>query len=124
MAAVYPEGIVERNVDKEDAVWFQNDMNPVATVVDNGKEASIFVTGDVRILIDDSQYRNVLDIISLGITNDIELEAAEERGDIEFYNNNWFEIIDPATDDVTGLIAHTISEAVEKATNYVLEVSA
>jgi hypothetical protein len=119
MVAVYPEGIVERNAATQDAVWFQNDMNPVATVVHNTKEASIFVLGDVRVLIGDSQYRNVLDIIGLGVTNDIELEAAEQRGDIEFYNNNWFEIIDPASDDVTGLIAHTIAEAVEKATEYV-----
>jgi hypothetical protein len=118
MAAVYPEGIVKRNVDKEDAVWFQNDMNPVATVVHNGKEASIFVTGDVRVRVEDFVYRNVDEIIDSGVTNDIELEAAVERGDIEFLNNNWFEILDPATDEVTGLIAHTISEAVEKAIDY------
>jgi hypothetical protein len=119
MPAVYPENIVERNADTQDAVWFQNDMNPVATVVHNGKEASIFVTGQVRILIGDSQYRNVADLIDLGITTDELLEAAEQRGDVEFYNNNWFEILDPASDDVTGLIAHSISEAVEKAIDYV-----
>ena len=119
MVAVYPESIVEQNASTQDAVWFQNDMNPVATVVHNGKEASIFVTGQVRILIGDSQYRNVADIIDLGITNDEALEAAEQSGDVEFYNNNWFEIFDPASDDVTGLIAHTISDAVEKATEYV-----
>jgi hypothetical protein len=119
MAAVYPEGIVERNAEAQDAVWFQNDANPVATVVHNGKEASIFVTGQVRILIEDSQYRNVADLIDLGITTDELLEAAEQSGDVEFYNNNWFEILDPATDDVTGIIAHSISEAVEKAIDYV-----
>jgi hypothetical protein len=119
MVAVYPENIIERSADAQDAIWFQNDINPVATVVHNDKEASIYVTGDVRILIGDSQYRNVLDIVSLGVTNDIELEAAEERGEVEFFNNNWFEVIDPETGDVTGVIAHSISEAIDKAIEYV-----
>jgi hypothetical protein len=119
MAAVYPEYIVERNAATQDSIWFQNDMNPVATVVHNGKEASIYCVGDVRVRVEDFVYRNVGEVIDAGITNDIQLDEAVERGDIEFLNNNWFELFDPALDDVTGIICHTIADAVEEAVKYV-----
>jgi hypothetical protein len=119
MVAVYPEGIKEANPDQQDSVWYQFDMNPIATVVHNGREASVYCVGEVRVRVGDFIYKNVDDIIDFGIHNDAQLTEAEERGDIEFFNNNWFEILDPSEDDVTGIICHTLSEAIAAAEEYV-----
>ena len=102
----------------QDSVWFQNDMNPVATVSLDGRYAHVVVVGDVRIRIGDSIYRNVDDLIDNGIDSDSALNAAEDNGTVEFYNNNWFEIIDPALEDTTGIIEHTLHGAIDAAADY------
>ena len=102
----------------QDAVWFQNDMNPIAAVCRDGRYANVVVVGDVRIRIGDDIYKNVDDLIDHGIDTDEALTAAEHAGTIEFYNNNWFEIIDPALDDTTGIIEHTLHGAIEAAVDY------
>jgi hypothetical protein len=124
MVAVYPEGIKERDLDRQDSLWYQNDMNPIATVVHEGREASVYCLGDVRVRVGDFVYRNVNEVIDFGIHDDDALAEAEERGDIEFLNNNWFEIIDAKSDDVTGLISHSLEDAIYSAEAYVTGVYA
>lgn len=115
---VYPEGIMDHHFDQQDAVWFQNDINPIATVVYGNREASVYVLGDVRVRVEDFVHRNVDAILDAGIYNDAQLSDAEERGDIEFLNNNWFEVLEVGSDDVTGVIEHTIHAAIDAAVNY------
>lgn len=116
---VYPEGILDAEPDTQDSVWFQNDINPIATVVHGDREASVFVVGEVRVRVGDFIYRNVDDIIDFGIYTDDQLDEALERGDIEFFNNNWFEVLEVGDDDVTGIIAHELNAAIEAAVEYI-----
>lgn len=116
---VYPEGILDAEPDTQDSVWFQNDINPIATVVHGDREASVFVVGEVRVRVGDFIYRNVDDIIDFGIYTDDQLDEAVERGDIEFFNNNWFEVLEVGDDDVTGIIAHELNAAIEAAVEYI-----
>lgn len=115
---VYPEGVLDFT-DQQDAVWFQNDINPVATVVYGDREVSVFVMGEVRVRVEDFVHRNVDSILAAGIYNDEQLSAAEERGDIEFLNNNWFEIIEN-DDDYTSIVAHTLHGAINAAVDYLV----
>ena len=115
---VYPEGILDGHEGEQDSVWFQNDMNPVATVVHGDREASVFVVGEVRVRVGDFIYKNVDEIIDFGIHTDAQLDEAVERGDIEFFNNNWFEVLEVGDDDVTGIIAHELNAAIEAAVEY------
>jgi hypothetical protein len=120
---IYPENIQELlQTNQQDSIWFQNDMNPIATLIYGDSEASVFCVGDVRVVIGESEYRNVNDIIPLGITNDDELFEAESRGDVTFLNNNWFEIFDHKTDETTGFICHSIEDALYSAEAYVTGV--
>ena len=115
---VYPEGILDGHEDQQDSVWFQNDMNPIATVIVGDREASVFVVGEVRVRVGDFIYKNVDEIIDFGIHNDAQLDEALERGDIEFFNNNWFEVLEVGDNDVTGVIEHTLRGAIESAVDY------
>ena len=116
---VYPEGIFDGHDDQQDSVWFQNDMNPVATVVHGNREAYVYVVGEVRVRVGDFIYKNVDDIIDFGIHTDAQLDEAVERGDIEFFNNNWFEVLERGDEDVTGIIAHDLNGAIEAAVEYI-----
>lgn len=117
-AVIYPEGILDAHPDEQDSVWFQNDMNPIATVVYGDREASVFVVGEVRVRVGDFIYKNVDEIIDFGIHTDAQLDEAVERGDIEFFNNNWFEVFEVGDDDVTGIIAHDLNDAIRAAEDY------
>ena len=117
--AIYPEGIAERELDRQDSLWYQNDMNPIATVVYEGREASVYCMGEVRVRVGDQIYRNIDDVIDFGIHDDDALFQAEERGDIEFFNNNWFEVFDPSDDEETGIVEHTLRGAIDAAVEYV-----
>lgn len=114
---VYPEGILDFT-DQQDSIWFQNDINPVATIVYGDREASVFVLGEVRVRVGDFIYKNVDEIIDFGIHNDAQLDEAVERGDIEFFNNNWFEVLEVGDNDVTGVIEHTLHGAIDAAVDY------
>lgn len=116
---IYPEGVLEGHDGQQDSVWFQNDINPVATVVRGDREASVFVVGEVRVRVGDFIYRNVNQIYDFGIYTDAQLDEAVERGDIEFLNNNWFEVFEVGDDDVTGIIAHDLNGAIEAAVEYI-----
>lgn len=116
---VYPEGILDFT-DQQDSIWFQNDINPVATIVYGDREASVFVVGEVRVRVGDFIYKNVDEIIDFGIHNDAQLAEAEERGDIEFFNNNWFEVLEVGDNDVTGVIEHTLHGAIDAAVDYLV----
>ena len=117
-AAIYPEEILDAHSDQQDSVWFQNDMNPIATVIVGNREASVFVVGEVRVRVGDFIYKNVDEIIDFGIHNDAQLAEAEERGDIEFFNNNWFEVLEVGDNDVTGIIEHGLNGAIQAAVDY------
>ena len=116
---VYPEGILDGHDDQQDSVWFQNDMNPVVTVVHGNREVYVYVVGEVRVRVGDFIYKNVDEIIDFGIHTDAQLDEAVERGDIEFFNNNWFEVLERGDDDVTGIIAHDLNGAIEAAVEYI-----
>lgn len=115
---VYPEGVLDFT-DQQDAIWFQNSINPIATVVYNGREASVYCVGDVRVIIGDDEFRNLNDILDFGVSSDAQLFEAEERGDIEFLNNNWFELLDVQTDQFVDIICHSLHEAIDAAVDYV-----
>ena len=116
---VYPEGVLDGHDDQQDSVWFQNDMNPVVTVVHGNREVYVYVVGEVRVRVGDFIYKNVDEIIDFGIHTDAQLDEAVERGDIEFFNNNWFEVLERGDDDVTGIIAHDLNGAIEAAVEYI-----
>jgi hypothetical protein len=116
---IYPEEILDFT-DQQDSIWFQNDINPVATIVYGDREASVFVVGEVRVRVGDFIYKNVNEIIDFGIHNDAQLDEAVKRGDIEFFNNNWFEVLEVGDDDVTGVIEHTLRGAIDAAVDYLV----
>ena len=115
---IYPEGILTLDRGRSDSVWFQNEMNPIATIIVGDREASVFCLGEVRVRVGDFVYRNVNEIIDFGINDDEALEIALERGDIEFLNNNWFEVLERGDEGLTEIISYDLFDAIDAAKDY------
>jgi hypothetical protein len=100
--------------ETDDAAFFRDGpaTNLVATVTIGRKSVSVYCTGDMRVqnLDTDERYVNAADLIAAGYTTDRELTAAEDRRDVEFIHNPWFEVVVDGED--LDLIEHSYAGAV------------
>ena len=84
--------------DHLDSIWYGGDM--VNIRVNHRYDAIITAAGDIRAWIKGYRYTDknnggmfVEYLNENGIHNDTELKKAIQNGDIEFEDNNWFEVI-------------------------------
>ena len=113
-----PSGAVvdgpEPDTERDDAAfWRDGDaVDHAATVGLGGRSVSIYCTGVMRVskVGTDERYHNRDALVSAGYRTDRELFAAEERGEVEFENNPWFEV--HAEDEHLDLIAGSYTEAI------------
>lgn len=89
-----------QKIDNEhlDSVWYGGDM--VSIKVNRRYDVVITAAGDIRAYIKGNYYCDknnggcFLDYLKEnGINNDTDLKREIEKGNIEFLNNNWFELI-------------------------------
>lgn len=88
--------------DRLDSIWYGGQM---VNIKGDGYEADIYAIGDIRAWIKNEYYCDKNNggmfkeyLEDNGITNDTELQQAIDNGEIEFENNNWFEVF-VQTDD-------------------------
>lgn len=78
---------------KTDVIFY--DKQEIAYTKDGNKEYLLIVSGDIRIRVDDEWYtnRDVQDaIVHYGLTDNV-LRDLLEKGRLEWFNNNWFEVL-------------------------------
>ena len=89
-----------QKIDNEhlDSVWYGGDM--VSIKVNRRYDVVITAAGDIRACIKGNYYCDknnggcFLDYLKEnGINNDTDLKREIKEGNIEFFNNNWFELI-------------------------------
>jgi hypothetical protein len=103
--------------ETDDAAFFRDGpaTNLIATVTLGRKSVSVYCTGEMRVqnLGTDERYSNAADLVAAGYTTDRELTAAEDRRDVEFIHNPWFEL-ETETDGAEGLdlIEHSYAGAI------------
>jgi len=100
--------------ETDDAAFFRDGPGTdlVATVSKDGRTVSVYCTGEMRVqnLDTDERYANAADLLAAGIRTDRELTAAEDRRDIEFIHNPWFEV--SVENEDLDLIEHSYAGAV------------
>jgi len=101
----------------DDAAFFRDGdgADLVARVTLGRKSVSVYCAGEMRVhnLNTDERYVYASDLFAAGIRTDAELTAAEDRRDVEFVHNPWFEL-EIQGDDGGGLdlIEHSYAGAI------------
>ena len=122
-----PEIIQERLPNQTDSFFYEGDIAQI--VKPNGTILTLIATGDIRIIIKskegDEVYRNgnIWEAINNYQLTDDKLREMEESGDLEFGNNNWFEIVwlkkgEEYTDSDMGVVVGTYDEGLELLKDY------
>jgi len=89
----------------------------VATVALNGRQVDIYCDGTMRVMSLTEPYERYTyngALVDAGFRNDRELFEAEQRRDIEFINNPWFDLYDEEGEHLDR-ITHTYSDALSEA---------
>lgn len=73
-----------------------------------GYKFSVFAHGEIRIFYKGDRYSNIYDI---GIKNDKQMKKAIENGDLDWENNNWYELFVDKLDE-QGNVAEEIDSFV------------
>lgn len=108
----------------EDSLFYEGEVAYVEK--DNGTKLSLIACGDIKLQIGDSVYKNnqVDEAIQEHKLNDQRLKELEEKGELEWLNNNWFEVTYLKKgmeywDGVMCDVAHTYTEAIQLLKNYI-----
>lgn len=122
-----PEGFKFLNLDpqaldenlQDPAFYVYGSTTDIATIEGNGKIFKVICNGEMRAIYKDNIYRYSDRLIKAGITNDQQLLDLEEKGELEFANNAWFEFYDTEDPDnwnewVTYEAADAIKTAIEE----------
>lgn len=122
-----PSGAVvdgpETDIYRDDAAFWREGgpVDHTATVALGGRSVAIYCTGMMRVskVGTDERYQNRDALVSAGYRTDRELFAAEERGEIEFENNPWFEV--EVEYEYLDLIAGSYTEAILMAEDVLID---
>jgi GMP synthase-like glutamine amidotransferase len=110
--------------NRQDPAWFTSSSPTwVADVNHDGRTVNIYCVGQMRLahLPSGSVLRNADDLAEFGITNDEELAKTDGSPDLwEWINNSWFELFEG--EDSTGVVAHSLKDAVDLARHELTEV--
>lgn len=104
------------NDNQQDASFYVGYDNLIAEIKGNGKRFQVFCVGEMRILYKDEIYRSTNHLLKdAQITNDKQLFDLERSGELEFYNNAWFEFVNADDIDDYSEPLHEAREAVLEA---------
>jgi len=108
---------------KEDSFFYEGEI--AATTKPNGTRLTLIACGDVRIRIGDEDYKNQqrFEAIETHKLTDKKLQELENKGEIEWLNNNWFEVTfikkgSNVVDYVMGDVAYDYDEAISLLKSY------
>ena len=110
-----PQVLNETQQDPAFYVW-DNGSTPIATIKGNGKTFNVICAGEMRVIYKDEIYRYSDRLMKAGIDNDKQLSELEEKGELEFYNNAWFEFYDTENpDDFNEWVTYEATDAIKTA---------
>lgn len=114
--------------DKTDSFFYEGDIAEIEKP--NGTLLTLIATGDIKIVINKSKEEdefyyngNLWEAINHYNLTDDKLREMEESGDLEFINNNWFEVVwlkkgNEYTDSDMGVVVGDYDEAIELLKSY------
>jgi hypothetical protein len=119
-----PEIIQEKlSKDKTDSFFYEGTIAEITKP--NGTILRLIATGDIRVNINEKQYRNnqVDDAVFENKLTDKRIRELEEKGKLEWSENNWFEVVwqkagEDYEDSDTGNVAGTYDEGIELLKSY------
>lgn len=109
--------------NQTDSFFYEGDIARI--VKPNGTILTLIATGDIRVNIKDKQYRNnqINDAISDWDLTDGKLRELEESGELEWCENNWFEVVwqkkgEDYIDSDMGVVVGLYDEGIELLKSY------
>lgn len=101
---------------RDSDVWWCNGggSTHIGTMTLNSKTALIYCVGEMRVWVGDTMVRYADQLEDLGITNDAEWVALQDRDDVQFVNNCWLEVM-LDYDNLSIEIAGSLTEAMSIA---------
>jgi len=116
--------IIEKKAEgQEDSFFYDEEIACVEKA--NGTKLSLMATGDVNIRIGEDHFKNLqrFEAITKYDLIDKTLKSLDEKGEIEWINNNWFEVMylpkgAEYWESVDCDVAHDYSSAIQLLKDY------